>query len=99
MVDILTRLGKGLPLTNIEMDTNLTNIKTAIEAFGIPVGGVSTTGAFYGFKYDKATGSLKYDYINDATLIRPSIYELYFWSETPLEFSSSSTGHLQVRML
>ena len=46
MVDILTRLGKGLPLTNLEMDTNLTNIKTAIEAFGVSGGGGNTSVTF-----------------------------------------------------
>jgi hypothetical protein len=32
MVSIITRAGKGTPLTHDEMDTNLTNIKTAFEA-------------------------------------------------------------------
>jgi hypothetical protein len=99
MVDIITRLAKGLPLTNIEMDTNLTNLKTAIEAFGITTGGTSTTGAFYGFKYNRATGALTYDVIDDGTLIRPSLYELYFRSEVALEFTINADGHLQVKVL
>jgi len=32
MVSIITRAGKGTPLTHDEMDTNLTNIKTAFES-------------------------------------------------------------------
>ncbi len=36
MVDIITRAGKGAPLTHDEMDANLTNIKTAIEADASP---------------------------------------------------------------
>lgn len=31
MISIVTRAGKGAPLTHAEMDTNLTNLKTAVE--------------------------------------------------------------------
>lgn len=34
MVDVTTRTGKGSPLTNAEIDTNFSNLKTAVEAGG-----------------------------------------------------------------
>ena len=42
MVDIVTRAGKGSPLTNAEVDTNFTNLATAVDAAPAPNDGTLT---------------------------------------------------------
>ncbi|SMC32448.1 hypothetical protein SAMN06297251_10132 [Fulvimarina manganoxydans] len=63
MVEVLTRTAKGAPLTFAEMDTNLTNLKAAIEA---AAGGVYASG----YLQDPESGDVTFVY-SDGTEIGP----------------------------
>jgi hypothetical protein len=56
MVSIITRAGKGTPLTHDEMDTNLTNIKTEFESDRYAAAVMADQPAAY-YRCDEAFGS------------------------------------------
>jgi hypothetical protein len=70
MATIITRLGKGSPLTWVEMDTNLTNLNTAVV--GLSSFTISTqTGTSYTVVLGDVNSLIKFTNANPVSIVLP----------------------------
>lgn len=60
---------------------------------------------FFGFKVDPSTGRATLEIIEDSSVVMlpydPTVtgYRTYFWTDSTMDFSVTSDGHLQVTVL